>query len=370
MGLVRSFDRFTTKLNEFLRCSLVSYSEHKNIKRKQALINKVSLTKDEEKQIKEFFEKHYGKTIRTSWHRLYQSYTGNFHKDYFPEILFSTKLEPMMNPYHEAEFLDDKNWLNSLFYGIEGLHIPKTYGACVRGTCYIEGEGVLSKNEFFEKLKNVGICVIKKTVDTSSGRDVEICNISGGNDTVSGQSLEDIVKTFGDNYVVQERITQAPQIAKLNSTSFNTFRVMSYIYDGQIYVCPIALRLGRNNAAKDNIHYGGICVGVKTDGTLQKEAYSEYGEAHTEHPDSHVVFSGYSVFPDGTKNLEEMAKKLHSRVLHFGILSWDLGIDDEGNVVLIEMNSYGQSAWFCQMVNGEPLFGENTGGILEMIRKG
>lgn len=369
MGVSRSFDRFTTKLNEFLRRKLVAYSEHKNIKRKQTLIDKVSLTEEQEKQIREFFKKHYGKAVPTSWHRLYQSYTGNFCKDYFPEILFSTRLEPMMNPYHEAEFLDDKNWLTSLFYGIEGLHIPKTYGACVRGTCYIEGEGVVPCEVLFEGLKNVGKCVIKKTTDTSSGRDVEICNIRDGKDEKSGKSLVEIVKAFGKNYVVQELVTQAPQIAKLNSTSFNTFRVMSYICDGEIYVCPIALRLGRNNAAKDNIHYGGICVGVKPDGTLREEAYSEYGEAVTEHPDSHVVFSEYCILPEGTKTLEEMAKKLHSRILHLGMLSWDLGLDNQGNVVLIEMNSYGQSAWFCQMVNGEPLFGENTGKILEMIKK-
>jgi len=369
MGVSRSFDRFTIKLNEFLRRTLLSYSEHKNIKRKKSLINKITLTKEEKREIIEFFKQRYGKAFPTFWHRLYQSYTGKFRKDYFPEILFSTRLEPMMNPYHEAEFLDDKNWLPFLFCGIEGLHIPKTYGACVRGTYYIDGCGVVAKEEFFERLKNVGKCVDKKTVDTSSGRDVKICDVCDGKDGNEGKFLEAIVKAFGENFVVQELVVQAPQLAKLNSTSFNTFRVMSYICEGEIYVCPIALRLGRNNAAKDNIHYGGICVGVKSDGTLREEAYSEYGEAVKEHPDSHIVFSEYCVLPEGTKVLEEMAKKLHSRILHLGVLSWDMGLDDQGNVVLIEMNSFGQSAWFCQMVNGESLFGENTEKILKMIKR-
>lgn len=51
-----------------------------------------------------------------------------------------------------------------------------------------------------------------------------------------------------------------------------------------------------------------------------------------------------------------------------GILSWDLTIDEEGQVVIIEMNSTGQSAWFPQFVNGESLFGENTPQILKLIK--
>lgn len=368
MGVSKSFDNFTTALNKKMRVVLVSHSERKNIKRKKALIDKVKLTQEQETEIRNFYKCHYGKKVPTHWHRLYQSYTGIYRKDYFPEILFSTKLEPLMNPYHEAEFLDDKNWLSSLFCGIEGLHIPQTYGACIRGTCFVNGE-VVEKEKFFTELQSVGKCVIKKTVDTSSGRDVEMCDVHDGQDLISGKNLESITSAFGKDFVIQELIEQSAEIARLNSTSFNTFRVMSYICGGKIHVCPIALRLGRNNAAKDNIHYGGICVGVRRDGTLRENAYSEYGEAVFEHPDTHIIFSNYVVLPDGTEILESMARKLHSRVLHLGILSWDLGIDSKGNVVLIEMNSSGQSAWFCQMVNGEPLFGENTPKILSMIKK-
>lgn len=60
---------------------------------------------------------------------------------------------------------------------------------------------------------------------------------------------------------------------------------------------------------------------------------------------------------------------MHANLPYLGILSWDLSLDTEGSVVLIEVNTTGQSAWFCQMVNGESLFGENTGKMLQLIRK-
>ena len=60
---------------------------------------------------------------------------------------------------------------------------------------------------------------------------------------------------------------------------------------------------------------------------------------------------------------------MHANLPYLGILSWDLSLDTEGAVVLMEVNTTGQSAWFCQMVNGESLFGENTGKMLQLIRK-
>lgn len=366
MGVSRTFDRITLSLNKQLRRVLITHSERKNIKRKKALVAKVSLSKEQKAEIRAFYKQHYGKAVPLHWHRLYQSYTGKFQKDYFPEILLSTKLEPMVNCYREAEFLGDKNLLETLFFGVEGVRIPRTYVSCVKGL-FRDGEGKpISRNEAVRCISDIGVCVMKKTVDTSSGRDVMLCDFEGGVNKKDSASAEKLCSEFGKNFVVQEMISQSPVLAKLNHTSVNTFRVMSYICDGDIYVCPLALRLGRSNADKDNIHYGGICVGVCEDGTLRKQAFSEYGETFDAHPDSHVVFEEYEISAVG--KLREAAKRLHARLPHLGVISWDLTLDENDEPVLIEMNSTGQSAWFPQMVNGEPLFGENTEKMLKSIR--
>ena len=142
---------------------------------------------------------------------------------------------------------------------------------------------------------------------------------------------------------------------------------MTYFCDGEIFVCPVALRMGRANADRDNIHYGGISIGVNSDGTLKETAFSEYGERFQTHPDTGIVFKDYLI-PEAGEKLRETAKKLHCNVPYLGILSWDLTIDENGQITLIEVNTIGQSAWFPQMVNGEPLFGNNTGKMLSMIK--
>lgn len=361
-----------TKFSVNLRKVLVRYSELKNIRRKKNLIAKVSLSDHQKQEIKDFFKQNYGRKIRTDWHRLYQSYTGAYHKDYFPEILLSTELEPKLNPYREAEFLGDKNFLPILFSGIDGLRVPKTYLSSVKGVVRDNNGSVLRTENAVEIIKDLGQCVIKRTVDTSSGRDVQVCDIDNGIDRKTEMPISHILKNFGNDFVVQERIVQHESLSLLNPTSVNTFRVMTYILDGQIFVCPIALRLGRSNSDRDNIHYGGIVIGVNDDGTLKDKAFSEFGNSYKEHPDTKVSFDNYAVpIIEKSKSLHisDIAKQMHSRIPWLGILSFDLTIDSSGVVVVLEVNTTGQSAWFCQMVNGMPLFGENTSRILKLIKK-
>lgn len=242
-----------------------------------------------------------------------------------------------------------------------GVHVPTTIISCINGILRDGENNILSQAAAIMLLSKIEQCVIKKTIATNSGRDVEIVCPS---EIDIGQKLI----SFGKNYVVQELIEQSSPLKALNPTSVNTFRVITYLCNDEVCVSPVALRIGRSNADRDNIHYGGICVGVTQEGLLRKQAFSEYGESFTAHPDTGVKFDAYRIEGAGAR-LRETAQKLHCYLPYLGIISWDLTIDSNGAVTLIEMNTTGQSAWFCQMVNGEALFGENTGYMLESIRK-
>ncbi len=360
-------ERVLCGFSSWARRTMIWFGEIAGIARKKKLINKVILTKEQEKEIRAFLKKHYGKSIPLKWHRLYQSYTGTFCYNYFPEILFSTKLEPKLNPYREAEFLGDKNLLESLFGSVEGLHIPKTLISCVRGRFRTGKPEMITRERAEQLLKDVGKCVIKKTTETCSGRDVAICDIQGGVDQKNGIPVTELLTQFGTNFVVQEFVEQSSSIAALNHSSLNTFRVATYILDGEIYHCSPVLRLGRFGSEKDNIHHGGVGVSISEEGVLDDIAYSEQGEEYQEHPDSHVIFAGYQI--PGFSEVLKKAHELHARLPYLGFVSWDFSLDKDDIPVLIEVNTYRQSAGICQRFTGKPLFGKNTEKILEMIRK-
>lgn len=50
------------------------------------------------------------------------------------------------------------------------------------------------------------------------------------------------------------------------------------------------------------------------------------------------------------------------------MLSWDLAYNENGEVVVIEVNTTGQSVWFPQMISGKAIFGEYTAEMLHRIR--
>lgn len=365
MELFEKFCSFIIKIRDKIAVFLHSRIEWKNIKNKKNLINKVNLTKEQEKQIDKFFIEHYGKKINKSWHKLYQSYTGEFHFDYFPEILYSTKLEKKLNDTTVAEVLTDKNILEKLISNVKNVRAPKTYAQCINGRYLINGQ-FCQQEDIYKKIKNIS-CVIKKTVDTNSGRDVEICDFENGVNKKNGEYAFDIFNKFGKNFVVQEKIIQHERLANINNTGVNTFRIMSYIYEGKVYLSPTVLRLCTGGRDKDNMHYNGIAVAVKDDNKLNSLAFSEYGKKYEKHPDSGVIFADYELpFMDSVR---QAAKNIHSQMLWLGVLSYDMTVDANGQIVLIEINALGQSSWMPQMICGKPLFGEHTAYMLELIKK-
>jgi len=169
------------------------------------------------------------------------------------------------------------------------------------------------------------------------------------------------------SFVVQKIVKPHKTLSDIYPLSVNTFRVVTYVWNGRIFHFPISLRLGRNGNRVDNAHAGGIFVGLTDDGKFMDCAFTELRDTFYEHPDTGFVFKGASLpyIPE----LIEVAEKMHVNALCLGMISWDLTVDEEGNFVLIEANTNGQTVWFPQMSTGAPAFGENTAEILKWISK-
>ena len=329
-----------------------------NDPRRQNLIETVHLTKAEENKIDTLFAANYGKKVKYDWHRLYQSFTGKFDENYFPEYLFSSVLEPKMNPMDYRYVLDDKLLLPLFCVGVEHVRTPHTYYSISNGVCFDEKKNIVNLKNGYFNLGGGAAAIIKPVQDTSSGVGVEKVK---GTEAIKNNLQQKA--TQKGTYVVQECITQNKQLSTLYAGSVNTFRVITYIWNGDVFHVPLALRIGQGGSYLDNAHAGGMFIGVNDLGELNEEAFTEFGKRFKEHPDTHTVFKGYklSFVPD----LIKIAKKLHAPQL--GIISWDLTVDQKGEFVLIEANTRGQSVWFPQMANGTGAFGRNTEEILRYI---
>lgn len=363
MGFVERNRRLFNKL----RTMALVVGELKGIYHRKDEWKQTVLTKDQSRTAKDYMKKHYGKVVPFWWHRLYTSYTGNFDEKYFPEILFSSKLEEKLNPYDVALPLGNKAFNPQiLFRDIpESLKIRTPNYLCV--SCY----GVIWDNKDrlvdLEWIKsNIGSdeSVIKPTIDTMGAKGVQVIRVEKGIDVRSGKTLDEILKAYRGNYVIQERVKNHKSIANVYPHSINSLRVITFICNNQIQVAPLSMRFGINGRVVDN---AGIFIAVDRDGHLHETGFSKKGlTRYTSHPDTGVVFKDYQV--SGVPQMIDAAIKMHARLPQLKMISWDLAFDENENVVIIEVNTTGQSVWFPQMVNGKGLFGEFTPQMYELIR--
>jgi len=328
----------------------------------------VELSQDEDKAIREYWKQISGYDIDTRWHRLYASYLGcPVRKDFFPEILYSTKLEQKLSNPKFYGILSDKGLITSLFPGDESYRTPKTIVYNAYGT-YTHGERhIISEAEAEKAISDAGVVIVKPTIDTSSGQGVLKARFAGGRDTDSGMTVVEVMKHYKQNFIVQECVKQSRYLSDLCEKSLNTFRVITFVREGGVFHAPLSLRMGTGTSFVDNIHAGGVNIGITENFKLRKYAFTEMGERYEVHPYSNVTFDGYDMSP--LRNIVEVAHRLHGYVPMLKMISWDWSLDENDKPVLIEMNISGQSVWFPQMVNGESFFGGHTEYFANLIKE-
>lgn len=331
------------------------------ITRKKSLYKNIRWSNKQQQEFDTYWKVVYGQKISNKWHRLYESSSGVFSVDYIPEKIYTTEIEPAFNDRQYAVALEDKSVIETLSKE-SGCIVPETFVVCSKGQLYNHNREPISFLEAVQCLKNRDI-VIKPTVGSSSGRGVIFC---GKDKTVDEDCLTNLLQGQGNDYIIQERIIQHPKYSVFNPSSINTIRIMTFIVENSIHHVPLAFRIGRATKNVDNIHAGGLVVGVEDNGRLLPYAYElGYGDKaikYTEHPDSKVKFADYEL--PFIQEIINSAYKVHGRYPHIGIISWDYTVDEKGNVVLIEANIMGQSIWIPQMIHGKGAFGQYTRAML------
>ena len=352
--------------NFFLHLSLKN--ERKKIKdpRRQKILRQYDLTKEQKLEIDRLFRKSFGKKVPYDWHRYYASYTGNFDVNFIPELIYIPIIEKKFNDPKFKSAFSDKNLLPFFVDGVENVRTPRIYLSCVKGILRDEGLHIIDKTSAYKILENL-TCFGKPTVDSSSGKLCAVFRFENGIDAISGRKVEDIVDSMGTDFCFQELVKNCESVSNLHKESLNTFRITTYLWRGKAWHFPVIMRIGQGNAILDNAHQGGMFIGLSDEGALNECAFTEFQDRFFVHPDSGITFKGYTI-PE-LKAALIAVETVHQRIPQVGMISWDVVVNDQGEVIIIEMNVYGQSVWLPQMAHGVGAFGENTADILAWARK-
>ena len=341
------------------------YSIHKqwnqdiaNIKEKLRQCDRNHLSLNQEKDIQSFYKKLTGKKIPIYWHEYFFSRNGNFDVKYVPTCLYRSDIIYKLNNYKLRHAYVDKGIYDVWFADVNR---PKTIVKNIGGYFYDDKQPI-SQLEAIERCQNLDSAVSKPTQEGMWGKGV---NVFSSNDGVTdkGVRIEDLFSLYGMNFIIQERVMQHEEMNRLNPTSLNTLRILSYRLGQEVYILYVVVRIGRKGKNVDNETAGGINADIDlSSGTILNCAFGTPSEKRIFKTDVGTTLKGFHI--PGYDKLISSVKDLHLRLPYFNLVGWDFGIDKLENPILIEWN---RCPDLSQTAHG-PAFGDMTEEIFCRVR--
>lgn len=334
----------------------------KNIEKMRAGGAYKSLTASQENEIQSFYQKYWGEKVSLKWHEYFYYLNNEFSPRYMPTYIYYGKIIPKLNNRRFGAIYSDKSMAEKLLG--DRIKQPKTYVKNINGIFYVD-DNVVTKETALSVCMNLDDAVIKHSIDSSQGKSVS--RFSCKNGVVIGKgcpnSIEQLFDVYKTNYLIQAAIQQHPEMARLNPTSLNTVRIMTYWSKQGVVVLYAVVRMGRVGSVVDNASAGGLYCGVKADGCLKENAYTLAPfSVHTK-TDNGVVLKDFRI--PMYDELKSKAIELHHQLPYSKFIGWDLSINKDNEIELVEINA--NCPGLFQGATG-PAFGDYTEEILEFCK--
>ncbi len=321
--------------------------------------------------------KRLSRTFSMMWYKTYASATQNVDVQFVPDTIFYSYIEPVLNNFKVYKAYADKNFFDK-YYG-KGIS-PRTILRMMDGVFYDENYNLLqiNENKIFKILDNNDKFVIKPSLDTGGGKGFYLFNNKNNNfyDQEGNILNWDRLRfSFGSNFIIQEYVVQHNFFSKLNESSLNTMRVMTYrsVKTNKAHIIQVALKIGDKGNITDNLNNKtniaateqgqGVICGINKKGLLNKIAFNKNLNSVECIPCTNMKFSELDPIPSYDKMIG-VAIKIAEKTPYFRLLSFDMCISKSGKPVIIEMNNCDVGLTPIQMLNG-PLFMEFTDEIVE-----
>ncbi len=345
------------KIKRFLFVNYVSITFKKKIKRKIKNDKSKSLSKKQIEEISRYYKSLGVKKMKPYWHQYFSDINGYFSTKYIPQDYFYSTISFALNQ-KAYRCLMDKNLLDKLFIGIKhpNAAIKKINGF------YFHKDKVVNKAEAIKVCNRYNKLLIKPTIYSGGGDSISIFSLKNGDTDFQNLTLNELFAKYGQNFIVQEVVVQHERLKLLNESSLNTLRIISYMPNENVHILSTYIRIGNKGSIVDNISSGGIGCRVNPDGVLSKIGYYYDFKNQTLKTENGTLLEGFTI--PCYKEILEKIEILHKQVPYFKIVAWDISVDENENIVLIEYNLWEQGIDFTQVVNG-PLFGEFTDEVLK-----
>ena len=284
----------------------------------------------------------FGNLLYAPWLRVYTAFNGTFKEGWIPDNFYGSVVVPNMKGWYgkisglktisrllfdSDAFPDVAYFANGLFFTRDNVAIPDHE---VGNVVFRDCERIVFKQDGSKQGK--GVMVLDRATFNASA-----------------------IRALG-NGVMQKFIIQHPVFSQFAAKSVATLRFTTVVDDhGGISVRACFLRLGR----VDDTHVQAdrdvsVPIDLST-GTLRRAGYLNDWLAIDAHPDSHVKFSGVQIPAFSACVLKVL--ELHRKIPFARCVGWDLTVDIDGNVQVMEWNGEHNDVKFSEATQG-PCFSD------------
>ena len=336
---------------------VLEFSFYHQIRKKYKELHiKRKLTRNQKREIQNFYRRAIGRRVPLIWHKFLYSRTGVYSPYYIPVGVYRSEMIGRMNNFVMRDAYADKNVSELLFPEVTQ---PKTFVKNINHHFYIDGRPI-SREEAEKLCWNLDDAIIKPSLLTR-GEGVRRISVKDGITNFKGKSIGKLFDEYERDFIVQSVVKQHKRMMELNPASVNTIRLLTYRRDMEVSLIYGVIRIGRAGQVIDNESAGGISTLINENGTLGKYAYGAPGYDQIEKTDTGITLEGYQI--PSYQEVIETAKRLHMKLPYFNIAAWDFAVGENGEPIFIEWNAdpdLSQSAF-------GPAFGENPEAFLKEI---
>ena len=284
-----------------------------------------------------------------------------------PAYVVHNYINPILNPIEIRGFYEDKNSFEKLIPNCLPHAVLKKIQGLFYNADYVPVD-IRTDADLLKVLEGLNKIIIKPSVESSSGNGIKIFTKNGDNwiDVSDGEklSIKLLNEEWGEDFIIQEVLTQSPFMSRFNPTSINTLRMVTYrsVEDNEVSLLWTIIRIGGAGSFVDNAHSGGVYVGVDASGKLNHFVCNQYGEVFYEHNGLNFKEMDF-VVPDYDK-IVDFVKDAAKKVLHHRLVAFDVAVDANNEYKIIEFNLRGFSGWLGEF-SGFLKFGDKADEILK-----
>ncbi len=305
----------------------------------------------------------YFSKVDKSWLDFFYSVNGIADKEYIPLNYFYNFIEPCMNDLSLLSGIKEKNFYELLF---NDINMPGTILRKINGFYYDKNYMKLSLNDesINNLFKDYERVIMKPSVESGSGKSILLFKRIEKQLMSNGDNLnKKFLDNYGKDFIIQEFVKQHEFFKRFNPTSNNTLRVFLYrsIKDDSINILHKLLRIGKEGSFLDHDNLGGVGVSIKDDNAFDQYAYNTFGDRFSSFNNINFLETGKVPFINETC---DMSLKIANKIFYARLLAMDFTVDENGKVLLIEINCWKNGITQYQMNNGS-LFREFTTEILD-----